>query len=157
MTARAIRALVVTSVLGVFLGGLVVGYVLGTRRAAQVASPAPSQPPGPRPPPPPEVRIDRMLDVFARRLELTADQRAQIRRILLEGERDARAILERARPELEARRASLEAAIVDLLDEPQRVRYREMLPDGLPRPPGGPPGGPPPGGPPGPGRRGPPP
>ena len=133
MSPRMIRLLVVASVIGVFLGGLVVGYVLGTRRAAEPPSARRGPPPHHRPGPP--GGVDHLLDEFAGRLELSGEQRDRIRAILVDGQRAAREITARVRPELEARRAEMEAAIAEVLDDEQRARYREMLPDGLPRPP----------------------
>jgi Spy/CpxP family protein refolding chaperone len=143
VSPRAIRLLVIASVMGVFLGGLTVGYVLGVRRAAEPApapapfGPRPPHPPGP--PGPPGPRVDRLLEEFAGRLALTPEQRDRIRTILADGARAAHEITLRVRPELEAERAEIEAAIADVLTEEQRARYREMLPEGLSRPPGPPP------------------
>ena len=138
MNPRAIRLLVIASVAGVFLSGLVVGYVLGARRAAEPPAAADLRRP-PRHGPPGGPPVEHLVDEFADKLALTPAQRDRIHGILADGARDARAITARVRPELEARRAELEAAIAEVLDEEQRARYREMLPDGLPRPPGPPP------------------
>jgi hypothetical protein len=130
MTDRIIRLLVIASVAGVFLGGLVTGYVLGTHRAAEPAVL--------RGPPGPPTR-EAFLAQFSADLGLSPPQRDAIAAVLRDGERDMRETFARLRPELEERRERIEAAIAAVLTAEQRARYREMLPDGLPRPPPGPP------------------
>lgn len=139
MTERMIRVLVIASIAAVFLGGLVTGYVLGLRRAAEPAHLHPGAAPPPR---------GALLERFDAVLELSATQRDAIAKLLAEGERTMHETFARLRPELETHRQRIEKAIVDLLSEPQRARYREMMPDGLPRPRHAPPGPPRPPGPP---------
>ena len=127
MNDRIIRLLVIASVAGVFLGGLVTGYVLGTHRAGE--APAFRGPPGPPP------GREAFLERFSAELGLTPPQHDAIAAILRDGERGVRETFARRRPELEQRRATIEAAITAVLTDEQRARYREMLPDGLPRPP----------------------
>lgn len=119
MSPRTIRVLVIASVLCVFLGGLVTGYVLGRREPATVAPP----------------QRERLIDQFARELALTGEQRAAIQAVLRDGERTVREAMQRVRPELEAKRSAMERSILDVLTPAQREQYRAMLPDGLPRPP----------------------
>jgi hypothetical protein len=142
MTDRIVRLLVIGSVIAVFLGGLVTGYVLGTHRAGE---PPPREdrlgPPGPGP-----RQLDALLDRFTAEVGVSADQRAAIATVMRDGQRGLRETMERLRPELEARRTAIEGAIDQILTPDQRARYHAMMPDGLPRPPLGPPG--PPGSPP---------
>ena len=132
MSDRTIRLLVIASVLGVFLGGLVTGYVLGVHRSVEPVA-RDGRPHGPPPP------MEPLLDRFTAELGLSPPQRDAIATVLRDGERTMREAFARVRPELEAKRAEIEGAIANVLTEEQRARYREMLPDGLPRPPPGPP------------------
>jgi hypothetical protein len=137
---RTIRVLVITSVLGVFLAGLVVGYAAALYRAGSDATPPP---PGRRSPPDPAggvgERIARRLERFGSVLELADDQRVALTKILTDGERAMLAITAGVRPQLQAKRAELEAEISAVLTVEQRVRYRDLVPGGLARPPGRPP------------------
>lgn len=59
-------------------------------------------------------------------LDLSEAQRATLRKILSDGDCRARAIIDRVRPELEAKRAEIEAAMAAALTEEQRARYRDL-------------------------------
>lgn len=136
MTDRIVRLLVIGSVIAVFLGGLITGYVLGTHRAGE-PPPRPGErvgPPGPGP-----RQLDALLDRFTSEVGVSSDQRAAIATVMRDGQRGLRETMERLRPELESRRTAIEGAIDQILTDEQRARYHAMLPDGLPRPPLGPP------------------
>jgi hypothetical protein len=126
MNERMLRLLVVASIVGVFLGGLVIGYGLGVRRAAE----PPASGPAGGPP-----RLEELLDRFTARLGISPAQRDRIEQHLRDGERKLRETMTRVRPELESHREQIERAILDELTAEQRVKYHEILPHGLPRPP----------------------
>jgi hypothetical protein len=136
MTDRIVRLLVIGSVIAVFLGGLVTGYVLGIHRTVEPGPPPPA-PIGPPPGPGPR-QLDALLDRFSTEIGVSPDQRAAIATVLHDGQRGLRDTMERLRPELEAHRAKIEGAIDQILTPEQRDRYHAMMPDGLPRPPGPP-------------------
>lgn len=142
MTDRIVRLLVIGSVIAVFLGGLVTGYVLGIHRTVE-PRPAPADRIGGPPPGPGPRQIDALLDRFSTEIGVSPDQRTALAAVLRDGQRGLRETMERLRPELEARRTAIEGAIDQILTPDQRDRYHAMMPDGLPRPPLGPPGPPP--------------
>jgi uncharacterized membrane protein len=142
MNPRTIRLLVIASVLGVFLAGLVIGY--GVRFYVEnevvVRSPSPSEQPRTRRP---FGDIARRIERVGNDLGLSDAQRTTLTQILTEGERSAQAIIADVRPRLIAKRAEIEAEIAAVLTQAQRAHYREVVPGGLARPPGGRPDGPP--------------
>ena len=89
----------------VFIGGGLIGVVLGQRRAASKASEASSVD-----------RVPARLDRFEKRLGLSAEQRAAVE-----------AQLRATREEVTSARARGQEGILAILDEDQKVLYKQML------------------------------
>ncbi len=134
MSPRSIRLLVMVSVLGVLLAGLVAGYTLSIYRDQQLERSMPSagRPRPPRPAIDSESYVARRLERLSRRLDLSEAQRAAILKILSDGNAAARATIDRVRPQLQTIRAEIEAAITAELTEEQRARYLTMDRDRAP-------------------------
>jgi Spy/CpxP family protein refolding chaperone len=155
------RTLAVVFVVLVVIAGIAAGVAID--RVWLLGGPPGGPPGGPHGGPPhggPRGRppVERFFEELTSELNLTAQQRDAIARVLDDAQRDARAIMEASRPALDAARDKTRARVLEVLTPEQRAKYEE-LEKKRPPPRMGPPDGPPHGGPPhgGPRHGGPPP
>jgi len=123
-TWKVILATMVIFITGVVTGGLLVRFA--EREPAPVehgtAPPRPSAPPGS----PGWVRID-FLRKMQKELDLTADQRQRVDKLLKESQERTKKLMEPISPSLRAEVQRTKEEFRDILTPEQRVRFDELL------------------------------
>ena len=107
---------------GVVTGGLLVRFAEQRPEGNRAAPPRPSPPPGS----PGWVRID-FLRKMQRELDLTADQRQRIDKLLKESQERTKKLMEPVAPSLRAEVQRTKEEFRDVLTPEQRARFDELL------------------------------